>query len=72
MREQNRTFDDVAADADISVRTLYNAADGMNCNRSTKRLIASALNKSVEDVWPDEEPDPPALPAPASGEEVAV
>lgn len=55
MREQNRTFDEVAAEADVSVRTLYNAAGGMNCNRSTKRLIATALRASVEEVWPEPE-----------------
>lgn len=55
MREQNRTFDEVAAEADIAVRTLYNAADGLNCNRSTRRLIASALGKSVEEIWTEED-----------------
>lgn len=57
MREQNRTFEEVAHEAGVSVRTVYNAADGLNCNRGTRKLIAAALDKDIGDLWP---------PAPAS------
>lgn len=52
MREQERTFEEVAVEAGVSVRTLYNAADGRKSNRSTRKLIAAALGKEVRELWP--------------------
>ncbi len=60
MREQQRTFEQVAADAGVSVRTVYNAADGINSNRSTRKLIAAALGKDVDYLWPPQAPSSPA------------
>lgn len=59
MREQNRTFEQVAADAGVSVRTVYNAADGIKSNRSTRKLIAAALGKDVDYLWPKPHPTLP-------------
>ncbi len=52
MRERGVTFEQVAASAGVSVRTVYNAADGLNSNRGTRKLIALALGCPVEDLWP--------------------
>lgn len=40
--------EEVATTAGVSVRTIYNAADGINSNRGTRKLIAAALDTSVE------------------------
>lgn len=65
MQEQGRTFEEVAIAAGVSVRTVYNAADGINSNRGTRKLIAAALDTSVEALWPIPTSVPSCPPAPA-------
>lgn len=61
MREQERTFEQVAAEAGVSVRTVYNAADGRNSNKGTRKLIAAVLKKEVEYLWPPTPADAQAV-----------
>lgn len=66
MRERGVTFEQVAASAGVSVRTVYNAADGLNSNRGTRKLIALALGCPVEELWPTPAPLPDSTPAQVS------
>lgn len=41
----------LSQEAGVSIRTVARAENGENCNEITKRRIAQALNKNVENLF---------------------